>query len=69
MRAQRFSYPSFDAPVHQALRAAPNFYLPDFRKQFLEQKVRFQVLASSAESEVRQLGKGIAEVFCASLQI
>ena len=69
MRAQRVSYPSFDAPVHSALKLAPNLYFPDFRKQAMEQKVRFQELADFAQSELRQFGSGIAEVFCASFQI
>jgi hypothetical protein len=69
MRAQRVSYPSFDAPVHQALKLAPNLNVPDFRKQAMEQKLRFQELADFAQSELRQFGSGIAEVFCASFQI
>jgi hypothetical protein len=69
MRAQRASYPSFNVPLHPALRPAPNFYFPDFRKQAIEQKARFQELASSAHSELRHLGSGIAEVFCVAFQI
>lgn len=69
MRAQRVSYPGFSAPVHPALKPAPNLYFPDFRKQAMEQKVRFQELASFAHSELRHFGTDIVEVFCVSLQI
>jgi hypothetical protein len=69
MRAQRVLYPSFDAPVHPALKLAPNPNVPDFRKQAIEQKLRFQELADVARSELRHFGSGIAEVFCASFQI
>ena len=69
MRAQRVSYPSFNASIHPALKLAPNLYFLDFRQQAAEQKVRFQELASFAQAELRQFGSGIAEVFCASLQI
>jgi hypothetical protein len=69
MRAQRVSYPSFNAPVHPALKLAPNFYFPDFRKQVMERKVRFQEFMSFVDSELRHLENSIAEVFCASFQI
>jgi hypothetical protein len=69
MRAQRASYPSFNAPVHPALKLAPNLNLPEFRKQAMEQKLRFQELADFTRSELRHVGSGIAEVFCASFQI
>jgi hypothetical protein len=69
MRAQRVSYPSFNAPVHPALKLTPNLNFPDFRKQAMEQKVRFKELADFAQSELRHFGSGIAEVFCASFQI
>lgn len=68
MRAQRVSYPSFNASIHPALKLAPNLNA-DFRKQAMEQKLRFQALADFAQSELRQFGRGIAEVFCASFQI
>ena len=69
MRAQRASYPSFGAPVHPALKSAPSFYFPDFRKQVTDQTVRFQEFASLAQSELRHAANDIAEVFCASLQV
>lgn len=69
MRAQRVSYPSFDAPVHSALKLAPNLNVPDFRRRAMEQKFRLQELADFAQSELRHFGSGIAEVFCASFQI
>jgi len=69
MRAQRVSYPSFDAPVYSAPKLAPNLNVPEFRKQAIAQKLRFQELADFAQSELRQFGSGIAEVFCASFQI
>lgn len=69
MRAQRVSYPSLNAAVRPALKLAPNLYFPDFRKQAIEQKVRFQELTSYARSELRYFGGDIVEVFCASFQI
>ena len=69
MRAQRVSYPNFDAPVHPALKLAPNLNFPDFRRQAMERKLRFQELVGFAQSELRHVGSGIAEVFCASFQI
>jgi hypothetical protein len=69
MRAQRVSYPSFNAAIHPALKLAPNLNFPEFRKQAMEQKLRFQELADFAQSELRHVGSGIAEVFCASFQI
>jgi hypothetical protein len=69
MRAQRVSYPSFNVSIHPALKLAPNLNVPDFRKQAMQQKLRFQELADVAQSELLQFGSGIAEVFCASFQI
>jgi hypothetical protein len=69
MRAQRVSYPSFDAPVHPALKLAPNLNFPEFRKQAMEQKVRFHELTGFVHAELRHFGNDIAEVFCASFQI
>jgi hypothetical protein len=69
MRAQRVSYPSFNPSIHPALKLAPNLNFLDFRKQAMEQKLRFQELVGFAQSELRHVGSGIAEVFCASFQI
>jgi hypothetical protein len=69
MRAQRVSHPSLNAPVHLPLKLAPNLYFPDFRKQAMEQKVRFQEFTSFARSELRHFGSDIVEVFCVSFQI
>ena len=69
MRAQRVSYPGLNAPVDLALKLAQNFYLPDFRKQAIEQKVRFREFTSFAHSELRHFRSDIVEVFCVSFQI
>jgi hypothetical protein len=69
MRPQRVSHPNVNKSINPALRLAPNLSFPDFRSQAMEQTARFQELASFAQSELRQFGSGIAEVFCASLQI
>ena len=69
MRAQRVSYPSFGAPVHPALKAAPNFHFPDIRKQAMDHTVRLREFANVAQSELRHAASDIAEVFCASFQI
>jgi hypothetical protein len=69
MRAQRASYPSFNVPVHPALKRASNPYFADFQKQLTNQKIRFEQFASLAQSELRHAASDIAEVFCASFQI
>ncbi len=69
MRAQRVSYPGFNAAIHPALRLTPNFYFPDFRKQAIEQKARFEEITSVVVSEVEHFEKCVAEVFCAAFQI
>jgi hypothetical protein len=54
--------------VHPALKQfASNFYLPDFRKREIEQKVREVTLV--ARTELRHLGNFIWEWFCLSFQI
>ena len=69
MRAQRVSYPSFNGPVHPALRRTPNPYFQDLRQQATEQMRRFEQFAHVAQSELRHAARDIAEVVCASLQI
>jgi hypothetical protein len=69
MPAQRASYPSFNVPVHPALKRAPNPYFPDFQKLVTDQTVRLQQFASIAQSELGHAARDIAEVFCASFQI
>lgn len=62
--------PDYSAKLlHSALKLAPNLYLPDFRKQAIEQKVRRQDLTRFLHSELRHLGSFIREWFCITLQI
>jgi hypothetical protein len=69
MRAQRVSYPGFSAAIHPALKLTPSLHFPDFRKQAIEQKVRFQEITSLVVSEVEQFEESVVEVFCAAFQI
>jgi hypothetical protein len=64
MKTQMASYPSFNAPIHPALRT-----IPDFRKEALELKIRFQEKASFVVSDLRHFGNCIVEIFCVSFQI
>ena len=73
MRAQRVWVPvEHDysaARVDQALKRALSVYLPDFRKQAIEQKVRFQGFTDLVRSELRHLRSSVWEWFCLSFQI
>jgi len=73
MRAQRAWYPvdsEYGAMrLHPALKHAPNLYFPDFRKQAIEQKGRFQDFARFARSELRHLRDFMWEWVCVSFQI
>jgi hypothetical protein len=73
MRAQRVWLPvEHDysaARVHLALKRALSLYLPDFRKQAIEQKVRFQGFTGLVRSELGHLRSFIWEWFCLSFQI
>ena len=69
MRAQRIAYPSFNVPLHPALKRTPNPYFQDLRKQAIEQKARFEEIALVVVSEIEHFEKCVAEVFCAAFQI
>jgi hypothetical protein len=71
MRTQRSWMPvepDFSATrVHTALKQLASTYLPDFRQQEIEQKVRDLTLV--VRSELRHLGSFIWEWVCLSFQI
>jgi hypothetical protein len=73
MRAQRAWYPvesDYGAMrLHPALKHAPTLYFPDFRKQAIEQKVRFQDFTRFARSEFGHLRDFMWEWVCVSFQI
>ena len=69
MRVQRVSYPSFNVPVHPALKRTPNLYFQELQKLAIEQKVRFEEITSVVLSEVEHFEKCVGEVFCLAFQI
>jgi hypothetical protein len=64
MIMQRASYPSFNAPIHPALKS-----VPDFRIRALELKIRFQEKAGFLFSDLQHFRNCLVEMVCVSLQI
>jgi hypothetical protein len=68
MRARRI-WRQVAPDFHSALKLAPNLYLPELRKQVIEQKVRCQDLTRFVHLELRHLGSFIREWLGLILQI